>query len=102
MPVVEPELVPVFVSGADLPQPRAPALVLPDDLLSEALFGEVIDISELIPRLLSPLQDKAALPATEAMTAQEVGLTDGADITAAHAATALTILYDEEILATVL
>ena len=92
----------MFVSGAGLPQPQAPALVLPDDLLSEALFGEVIDISELIPRLLSPLQGTAAPPATEAMTAQEFGLPDGADITAAHAATALTILYDEDILATVL
>ena len=58
VPLVEPELVPVFVSGAGLPQPQASALVLPDDLLSEALFGEVIDISELIRGFCRPCKGR--------------------------------------------
>jgi hypothetical protein len=88
-----PELVPVFMSGASLPQPEAP--VLPDDLLAEALFGEVIDISDLLPQVLSPSAEAALLPPTEA-----AGLSQGDDVPAAvdHPA-ALTILYDDDILA---
>ena len=54
---LSPELVPVVESGAQgLPQAAGSGsdeLVL-GDLLADALFGEVIDISDLIPRMLSP------------------------------------------------
>ena len=71
-----------------------------DGLLADALFGEVIDISDLIPRLLSPSADAAtpAFPAGAAGTA-ELGLTDGGDALAVSShADALTILYDDDIL----
>ena len=104
VPVVDPELVPVFVSGASLPQ--APALVLPDDFLSETLFGEVIDISELIPRLLSPSAEAGDQPVTDAQlvadaTGAGFGRQDAGDVAAAasHAAGVLTILDDDDILA---
>jgi hypothetical protein len=104
---VSPELVPVVEPGAlglILPQQtEAPANELDlGDLLSDALFGEVIDISDLIPRLLSPSHETAAFvpPPVEAMTVQEFGLSDSAGTLAAQGHTAaLTILYDEDVLA---
>ena len=66
------------------------------------LFGEVIDISELIPRTLSPSADTPPLllPVVEAVEA-EFGALDAGDLaaTSSHAAGALTILYDDGILA---
>jgi hypothetical protein len=101
-----PELVPVVELGtAELiiePTPTAivDGLVL-GDLLSDALFGEVIDISDLIPRLSS--EAEANVPAglaLEVTAASEAGVTGGADLLAAsgHAA-ALTIFYDDDLLA---
>jgi len=99
-----PELVPVVEPGAPglmLSQPADASgseLAL-GDLLSDALFGEVIDISDLIPRL-SPVAEAPAIAAMETTAAAELGVADGSDLLAAsgHAA-ALTILYDDDILA---
>ena len=105
---ISPELVPVVEPGAlalAFSQPADAGLgseLALGDLLSDALFGEVIDISDLIPRLLSPSGEAVTpqVPPAETMAAQELGLPDGADILAAqgHAAV-LTIFYDEDLLA---
>jgi hypothetical protein len=101
---LSPELVPVV-------EPGATALTLPSradalggepplgDLLSDALFGEVIDISDLIPSVFSVPVEKTVRGAAEAGTA-EFGLADGSDIpVATEYAAVLTILYDDDILA---
>lgn len=85
--------------AAPVPNPViAPDLL--DGLLSDALFGEVIDISDLIPRVMSPSAEALApqQPAVEMAAAMEFGMQDGSDVLASHAA-ALTILYDDDILA---
>jgi hypothetical protein len=102
-PVVEPELVPVFIPGktVGLPKPlQAAALALPDDLLSDALFGEVIDISDVIPRVMSPSADASTrgISTTSAAERMQPGLNDCGDILAAPGeVTGLT--YDDGILA---
>jgi hypothetical protein len=100
-----PELVPV-------PQPDAFALALPqaepatgevaalDGLLSDALFGEVIDVSELIPRVLETPAPVAVPSASEVMV-PDIGVPDvgeGVD-TAGGTSVALSILYDDDVLA---
>ena len=105
---ISPELVPVVEPGA-LPlafsQPADAGLsseLALGDLLSDALFGEVIDISDLIPRIRRLGRGGCAGTAAgrRRWRQPELGLPDGADILAAqgHAA-ALTILYDEDLLA---
>jgi hypothetical protein len=94
-----PELVPVIKPGAvALPQPAGAGEVAFDGLLSDALFGEVIDISDLIPNMLAPPADTATpgVPATESVGMMELSSVDGLAV-AGHAA-ALTILYDDGIL----
>ena len=102
-----PELVPVddfaALTFADV-QPQAatsgdgPALA---DLIEDVLFGEVIDISDLIPHLLSYSAGAAApgVAVAEAAAAAEFGVFDGGDAMAAEGHPALTILYDDDILA---
>jgi len=104
-----PELVPVV-------EPGAGTLALPllanayteiafDDLLSDSLFGEVIDISDLVPRFLSPSTDAALQPFTNAELIADAtatgfgGLGAGDDAGASGHATMLTILYDDDLLA---
>ena len=98
------ELVPVVEAGAPvlaLPQPEAGEVAF-GDLLSDALFGEVIDISDLIPQVLSSSADAAAPGTSAAGTAgpTQPGLTHSGDIPAAAGeAAVLTILYDDGLLA---
>jgi hypothetical protein len=102
-----PELVPVVEAGSMVLALLQTACVAGageialDGLLSDVLFGEVIDISDLIPRVLSP-SDDAATPGISAASAAEPmqpGLNDGGDILAAAGEVAvLTILYDDGIL----
>lgn len=99
-----PELVPVVEPGATalmFPQPAEASgdeLAL-DGLLSEALFGEVIDISDLIPRVLSPEPVMSGGLALDSGPA-DPGLADGGDgLAAGSQAVALTILYDDDMLA---
>jgi hypothetical protein len=97
-----PELVPVIepgVAAMALPPPAGAGEVAFDGLLSDALFGEVIDISDLIPNMLAPPADiaKPGVPATESVGMMELSSVDGLAV-AGHAA-ALTILYDDGILA---
>jgi hypothetical protein len=68
------------------------------DILSDVLFGEVIDISDLIPRVLSAEMSASQLLVVETCIAGEFGLQDGSDALASYAAP-LTILYDDDILA---
>ena len=60
-----PELVPVVEPGTlalAFPQPAVAGNEFAlGDLLSDALFGEVIDISDLIPRVLSPPAEAGSL-----------------------------------------
>jgi hypothetical protein len=96
------ELVPVVEPGAlasALPQPEAGELAL-DGLLSDALFGEVIDISDLIPRVLSSWAEAATQPVTDAAGTGFGGQDAGEVAVAANqVAGVLTILYDDDILA---
>jgi hypothetical protein len=103
-----PELVPVVEPGAlaltfSQSAGASSAELALGDLLSDALFGEVIDISDLIPRVLSPSAEAAppGISAAETVETAELGLADGGDtLTAAgHAAGGLTILYDDDMLA---
>ena len=99
-----PELVPVMEPGTlalALQQPaNADNEIALGDLLSDTLFGEVIDISDLIPRLSSPSAEVSApgILATETAGAAEFMLADGGDALAAGHAAVLTILYDDAIL----
>lgn len=98
-----PELAPVFEPGTPAFKPEAAAagddLGL-GDILTDALFGEVIDISDLIPRALSPSSEvfAAELPTVGTAAAMEFGMQEGSDVFASHSA-ALTILYVDGILA---
>ncbi|MEW9808519.1 hypothetical protein [Mesorhizobium marinum] len=97
-----PELVPVVEPGAQGPLP------LPigqgeehglGDLLSDALLGEVIDISDLIPRVFSPSQSTHYFPSVEPVVAGP-GALDASDFAVASGgAPALNILYDDDMLA---
>ena len=101
-------LVDVGAWNVELPNHTAGApnpIVQPVDLgdhVGDALFGEVIDISDLIPSMLSPSAEATTpiIPAAEQVGTAEIGLADGGDAlaVAGHAA-ALTILYDDDILA---
>ena len=99
-----PELVPVVEAGAlalALPQTAGVAAageIALDGLLSDALFGEVIDISDLIPRLLPT--DDMVTPQVAPADAGALAfiLPDGDGLAASHAAAALTIFYDDDIL----
>ena len=97
------ELVPVIAPAAlalAFPQPEGPGNDLElGDLLADALFGEVIDISDMIPRLLSP-SSETVLPHLPVVEAAELNIPDARDVLAAssHAADALTMLYDDDIL----
>lgn len=101
----EPELVPindfVTLTFADM-QPQS---IAPGDgpvlagLIEDALFGEVIDISELIPRVLSPSAGAAPGVAGAEQAAAEFGTSDGSDAVVVDGHPALTILYDDDILA---
>jgi hypothetical protein len=100
-----PELVLVVEPGTlalAFPQPAdvTRAEMALDGLLSDALFGEVIDISDLIPRVLSSSAEAAAQPVTDAAGTGFGGQDAGEVAFAAnHAAGVLTILYDDDILA---
>ena len=71
------------------------------DLLADALFGEVIDISDLIPRVLSSSADAvtSGVSAVNVVEPMQSGLNDGDVLAAPGEATVLTILYDDGILA---
>lgn len=69
------------------------------DLLSDALFGEVIDISDLVPRMLSPPAETAASLALPVDLAAGAVPSLGEVLTLPSHAEALTILYDDDILA---
>ena len=94
------EIVPVLEPGAlaFLQPAQAGDEIALGDLLSDALFGEVIDISDLIPRVL--LSSAEVQPVAEA-SGIGFGGRDAGDFAAAvsHGAGALTILYDDDILA---
>lgn len=93
-----PELVAVIEPGAltlGLPEPPASGdEVALDGLLSDALFGEVIDISDLIPRLLSPSAETVPSPQLESATDPVASLGEPMGL---HG-DALTILYDDDML----
>ena len=103
---ISPELVPVVEPGAlalAFSQPADAGLsseLALGDLLSDALFGEVIDISDLIPRLMPQPGDPAIQPVTDPVAAHEFAAVDTADlsVTTGHAAAPLTILYDDDML----
>ena len=69
------------------------------DLLSDVLFGEVIDISDLIPRMLSPPAETAASLALPVDPAAGAVPPLGEVLALSGHAEALTILYDDDILA---
>lgn len=80
----------------------APNAVQPAELgglLADALFGEVIDISDLIPRMLSPPAEMAASLALPVDPAAEAVPSLGEVLALSSHAEALTILYDDDILA---
>ncbi|MEP9387695.1 hypothetical protein [Mesorhizobium sp. KR9-304] len=91
-----PELVPVF--GTSVEQQHLEAqqpIVAAEDIL----FGEIIDISDLIPRL-SPEAAAPGISLMEMTYAVKPSAADGSDALAASGhAGALTILYDDDILA---
>ena len=96
------ELVPVAGLGA-LSQALPPSTGAPPgelvlgDLLSDVLLGEVIDISDLIPQILSPAVSVSEITPVQAAQLGQVG---GGDVaTASDHAAALAILYDDDILA---
>jgi hypothetical protein len=95
VPVVEPDAAPLAsptLSGAGDD-------IAIGDLLSDALFGEVIDISDLIPRL-QPGSGEALVPGFAAASAlPEPGSIEAGDVLAVSGHAALTILYDDDILA---
>lgn len=97
-----PELVPVVEPGTlalALPQPAGNEIAL-GDVLSDALFGEVIDISDLIPSVLSPSAEAGPQPVSDsAVTGFSAPHAGDVAAAAGHAAGMLTILYDEDILA---
>ena len=97
-----PELVPVVEPGTlalAFPHPaEAGNEFALGDLLSDALFGEVIDISDLIPRVLSPPAEAGSLPFADAI-GTGFGGQDAGEVAAAASQAALTILYDDDILA---
>jgi hypothetical protein len=97
-----PELLPVVVPGFDLSlvPPQRPVVEPTEDLLADSLFGDVIDISDLIPRLSSPSAEVCSPEILLAETAgtAELMLADGGDALAMGHAAALTILYDDAIL----
>lgn len=83
--------------AALVPNPDAHPAGISD--LSDVLFGEVIDISDLIPRL-QPASGDAVTPGFAAADAlPEPGFVDGGDVLAATGHATLTILYDDDILA---
>jgi hypothetical protein len=97
-----PELVPVFVPGTDtsaaMPQGQPSWVVAPmEDLLGDALFGDVIDISDLIPTMLSPSPGAAGL-AGEGASLEHLLMADGAGVAdaLAGAQALVTVLYDED------
>jgi hypothetical protein len=92
-----PELVPVFAPDS-VPQPGAAAANLPAEILPDILLGEVIDISDLIPQLGYSLAGTPALPPAGLLDASANSSIAAADISF-EAAAALTILYDDDILA---
>ena len=69
------------------------------DLLSDVLFGEVIDISDLVPRMLSPPTETAASLALPVDPAAGPVPSLGEVLTLSSHTEALTILYDDDILA---
>jgi hypothetical protein len=93
-----PKLIPVFEAAAGQPQAQQ-VVVLSDDLLSDVLFGDVIDISDLIPQFLSPSDETTRLHSTDFTAAPTVSSTDGGDVLAPAGRATLTILYDDDILA---
>jgi hypothetical protein len=70
-------------------------------LLSDVLFGEVIDISDLVPRMLSPSAETAASLALPVDPAAGAVPSLGEVLALSGHAEALTILYDDDILASV-
>lgn len=103
-----PEFVPVAdLALLDLADVQSAAVAPADDfaigdLLSDALFGEVIDISDLIPRLSPEGGVDVPAKAMNITAAAGAGVADGGDLPAAsgYAAT-LTIFYDDDLLASV-
>jgi len=94
VPVVEPGTL-----ALAFPQPaEAGNEIALGDLLSDALFGEVIDISDLIPRVLSPSPEAALQPTADA-AGIGFGGQDAGEVVVAASQVALTILYDDDILA---
>jgi hypothetical protein len=94
-----PELVPTLASSVGLPRPEEATVALPDELLADMQRGEVIDISELIPQLASSFEGDAALPTAGSLDGSinpPTGMTDLSST--AVDATALAILYDDDLL----
>jgi hypothetical protein len=100
---LSPELVPVVEPGALALAFRQPAQAGDEtalgDLLSDALFGEVIDISDLISRVLLFPAEVALHPDADT-SGTGFGGQDAGDFAAAASdgAAVLTILYDDDIL----
>jgi len=99
-----PELVPVVDAGSlQFMAPQAPATsgsLSLDGLLAEALFGEIIDISDLIPRVLSSQAAGSVAFPVDLFSAADTPMTGGTDMLMLTDHTgALAILYDDDILA---
>jgi hypothetical protein len=85
------------ILSAEVPAARdgtAPAL---DGLLSEVLFGEIIDISDLVPLVLSSAADTANSEVLSA-TSTEFRPPDNGDVLLVSGQSAMSILYDDGIL----
>ena len=97
MPVVEPG---TLALALPLPADASSEIAL-GDLLSDALFGEVIDISDLIPSVLSPSAEVAVPQPVADVAGIGLGVQDAGDVAVASsdATGVLTILYDDDILA---
>lgn len=69
-----------------------------DTVLSEALFGEVIDISDLIPQFWSNEGHEGTAPATSPeslASATDLSWENSADLAIPHDHAVLNILYDD-------
>ena len=93
VPVLEPNAVPALPHPVQT-VPGSPAELA--DLLSDALFGEVIDISDLVPRMLSsPTETPAALSVPVDAATEAASSFDQVAAMSVHVET-LTILYDDD------
>ncbi len=94
VPVVDPEALALLQGGT----PSLHETLALNEILDDALFGEVIDISELIPGVLSESGTHTAELASAPFEPAGVGL-DLSPEPVGDLSVALSVLYDDDILA---